>query len=67
MAVSEGHYSVGGETHTRRTGQVMCEVGHYCEGGVKVPCPPGRWSALRWSALRMCVCEWSVVCMCMCK
>ena len=40
-----GFYTTGGNsTHNRtRTWQVICEAGHYCEGGRKFRCPPGRY------------------------
>jgi hypothetical protein len=35
---------VGG-TPEERTAQTACEPGHYCTGGIKTPCPRGRYGA----------------------
>ena len=50
--VSTGHYTVGGEdaehptnANLTRSGEKQCEPGSYCVGGVKQPCPPGRYGS----------------------
>jgi len=43
-----GHYTVGGgEGNRTRTNQVLCEVGWWCRGGVKAPCPVGTYGRTR--------------------
>lgn len=45
-SVDTGHFSVGGSGATTRTAQLACdEAGHYCEDGVKFPCPAGRFAS----------------------
>jgi hypothetical protein len=34
----------------RRSGQSACPPGHYCEGGLRQPCPAGRFGAARLQA-----------------
>lgn len=54
LHVDLGHYSVtelsNGEAWTddehwkdRRTSQILCEPGFYCNYGIKLPCPPGTY------------------------
>lgn len=40
IPVDEGYYTVG-VTPEQRTHQLICEVGFFCRGGVKIECPPG--------------------------
>ena len=40
LAVQEGYYTVG-PSPLQRTHQLICEAGYFCEGGVKIACPPG--------------------------
>jgi hypothetical protein len=42
---SEGYYTVGGNSSFERTGQLICEFGHYCEAGVRYLCPYGRYGS----------------------
>ena len=42
LQVSLGYYTVGGGSRTR-TGQQVCERGHYCSAGMKYPCPAGTF------------------------
>jgi len=43
-----GHCTVGGgEGNRTRTNQVLCEVGWWCRGGVKAPCPVGTYGRTR--------------------
>ena len=37
-----GHYTFGGTDETR-VGQTLCEPGHYCIGGSRMPGPAGRY------------------------
>lgn len=39
------HVAVSGLGHGARWLQVECEPGHYCTGGVRVPCPPGYFGS----------------------
>lgn len=46
--VSTGYYTVGPfpyEHKRRRVAQKICEVGYFCVGGLKQPCPPGTYGA----------------------
>lgn len=46
VAVTAGHYSIpAGASPQHRTGQQQCEPGHFCEEGVRFPCPPGRFAS----------------------
>ena len=40
---STGYYTTGGMSSSTRTGQAICEVGHYCVDGVRAECPAGRY------------------------
>jgi hypothetical protein len=44
-AVSTGYFSVGGSSVAAHTSQEICPSGHYCAGGVKHPCPAGRFGS----------------------
>lgn len=41
-----GHYTVGGSNSSTRTDQVLCPAGSYCTGGIRQPCPAGRYGFL---------------------
>ncbi|CAM9176752.1 unnamed protein product, partial [Choristocarpus tenellus] len=45
--VDAGYFTVGGVSNTTRVAQVICEPGHYCSGGLRYPCPGGRYGATR--------------------
>lgn len=45
IPVSPGYYSIGGTSSTQRTDQTQCELGYYCNKGVKIPCPPGVYGS----------------------
>ena len=48
-----GFYTTGNTTNTRES-QAECEVGHYCAGGVKHPCPAGRYQSMNGSSSPTC-------------
>ena len=42
VTVDQGHFTTGGaDDGTERSGQALCAVGHFCEGGVQRPCAAG--------------------------
>jgi hypothetical protein len=45
--VQLGYYATGVSSNTTRTGQVLCEPGHYCPDsqGIMLTCPPGSYGA----------------------
>ena len=44
VQVSNGFYTIGGGGTTTRTGQSICEQGYYCAGGIRTPCPAGKYT-----------------------
>eukprot|EP01031_Cornospumella_fuschlensis_P026615 gene26614-32164_t len=44
--VLQGYYSIGGNESTR-VSQLQCELGNFCVGGKKYPCPAGRYGETR--------------------
>jgi hypothetical protein len=42
MVAEAGKYTIGGSSFLHRTSALLCEPGHYCQSGVKKPCPGGR-------------------------
>ena len=55
-----GFYSEGVEddesvaTHTERVEAHACPMGHYCRGGVKYPCPAGRYGGTHGLTKKQC-------------
>lgn len=45
VPVAGGYYSTGGD-ETRRQAQTKCELGFYCRGGLKAPCPAGTFGSI---------------------
>ena len=45
VPASFGHYTVGGTSVSTQSGQVLCEPGYQCSGGVKTTCEAGAVSA----------------------
>lgn len=44
IVAEDGEYTIGGTEDGRtRTDVMLCEPGSYCVGGMKSPCPPGRY------------------------
>jgi hypothetical protein len=39
----QGYYTKPDRFPDQRAEQVICEVGHWCEGGLKYECPKGYW------------------------
>ena len=58
--VTIGHYSTGGmfvgelNAHMVRTGQEVCQAGHYCQNGEMKKCAPGRFGKERGLIDRLC-------------
>merc|ERR1719375_2545982 len=46
IQVDRAFYSTGGTNETR-SGQTMCDAGHFCDRGTKYNCPPGRYGSVR--------------------
>ncbi len=44
LPVHEGYYTIGGDEQ-HRWDEVRCELGHWCTGGTRKPCPSGRYGA----------------------
>ena len=64
LPVAQGFYTIGGDEqiegrpqNTTRDWQLICEPGHYCEGGIKRQCPARVYGEVA----GVCVCVWCVV------
>jgi hypothetical protein len=45
--VSVGYFTTGGTNESTRYNQTICPVGHYCDQGQVIECPPGRYGAVQ--------------------
>ena len=41
--VTPGYYTINGVDEATRWDQQICPIAHYCEAGVIIQCPPGRY------------------------
>jgi hypothetical protein len=60
--VSVGFYSTPEGTAGRRTGQLVCPIGHSCAQGVRLPCPVGRFSNVTGATVCTGVCSAGFTC-----
>mmetsp|Transcript_19575 Transcript_19575/g.32190 ORF Transcript_19575/g.32190 Transcript_19575/m.32190 type:complete len:581 (-) Transcript_19575:642-2384(-) len=52
--VSEGYYTVGGDSDNTRTSETICEKGFYCISGRKHKCPAGSYGSEEGLSTRSC-------------